>query len=83
MAMQNCSRYINSRTHPTHLFIRGFSKLAVVDFQLKNLTGARAGPQAFAASQVRVLNTRPVAPPNADEGATSKAEGRRESWVKL
>ncbi|CAK9075049.1 unnamed protein product [Durusdinium trenchii] len=50
-----------------------FSKLAVVDFQLKNLTGARAGPQAFAASQVRVLNTRPVAPPNADEGATSKA----------
>lgn len=51
--------------------------MAVVDFQLKNLTGARAGPQAFAASQVRVLNTRPVAPPNADEGATSKAGQER------
>jgi len=55
-----------------------FSKLAVVDFQLKNLTGP-VGPlgskqKAFAASQIRILSSDAMSPRGANKRAVSMAK---------
>lgn len=50
-----------------------FSKLAVVDFQFKNLTGGHR-QRAFAASQLRILSSDPLAPRGANQGAVVMAK---------
>lgn len=45
-----------------------FSKLAIIDFQLKKLSSG--APEA--ASEVRIVQTEPQTPHNADQGAEEK-----------